>query len=153
MQLGCEKTVQKNLKIILISLWVVVGVAVGGVAAGVWWYRQHQPAAGVNLGYSPDAAEHRLGVQFDSPSFTLTDQDGKPFDSKQLHGKIWVADFVFTGCTSYCPMMTQQMAEFQKQTAGSGINMVSFSVDPVNDTPAVLTTYATAAKADLSRWH
>jgi protein SCO1/2 len=143
----------KNLKIILISLWVVVGVAVGGVAAGVWWYRQRQNTAAIHFGLSPDAAEHRLDVLFDSPVFTLTDQDAKPFDSKSLRGKIWVADFVFTGCSSYCPLMTQQMAEFQKQTVGSEINMVSFSVDPVNDTPAVLMAYTLAARADLSRWH
>jgi protein SCO1/2 len=148
---------QRRLKMILVSLWVIVGVAVGGVTAGVWWYRQHQNVAAINLGFSPDPADagdsHHLEPMFDAPAFTLTDQNGKPFGTPQLRGKIWVADFVFTTCTGLCPMMTQQMSEFQKQTAGSGIQMVSFSVDPEHDTPAVLTAYAADARADLSRWH
>ena len=147
-------TVQRNLKIILISLWVIAGLAVGGVAAGVWWYRQHQGTAGVNLTFSSEQSDsHRLGPLFDAPAFTLTDQDGKSFNSTQLNGKVWVADFVFTTCTGLCPMMTEQMHEFQKMTDGSGINMVSFSVDPEHDTPAALTVYANMNKADLSRWH
>ena len=134
-------------------MWVVVGISVGGVAAGVWLYRQHQNIAAINLG-SPDAGDgHRLEPMFDAPGFTLTDQDGKVFDSGQLHGKVWVADFVFTTCTGLCPMMTEQMHEFQKLTDGSQIQIVSFSVDPEHDTPAALMAYAKMNKADLSRWH
>jgi protein SCO1/2 len=146
---------QKNLKIILISLWVIVGLAVGGVTAGVLWYRQHQAGPVINIArVAPDTDSiQTLPPMFDAPAFTLTDQDGKPFDSRNLRGKVWVADFVFTTCTGLCPMMTQQMSEFQKQTLGSDIQMVSFSVDPEHDTPAVLKTYATDAKADLNRWH
>jgi protein SCO1/2 len=144
----------KNLKIVLVSLWVIVGLTVGGVTAGVWWYRQRQPVAAINLGMSPDSWDpHHLEPMFDAPDFTLTDQDGKPFGSKQLRGKIWVADFVFTTCTGLCPVMTEQMHEFQKLTSESGIQMVSFSVDPEHDTPAALTQYARMNNADLSRWH
>jgi protein SCO1 len=64
-----------------------------------------------------------------------------------------VADFVFTTCTGLCPVMTEQMHEFQKLTKDSGIQMVSFSVDPEHDTPAALTAYANMNKADLSCWH
>ena len=32
------------------------------------------------------------------PAFTLTDQRGQPFGSRELAGKIWVADFIFTSC-------------------------------------------------------
>jgi protein SCO1/2 len=147
---------QKKLKIILIAVWTVAGLAVGGVAAGVWLYRatQHSPSIQLN-GTDPDA--HLLDALFDAPSFTLIDQDGKPFDSSALKGKVWVADFVFTTCTSLCPMMTQQMHDFQQKTAGSPtgstVQMVSFSVDPEHDTPAALKDYAQTNKADLSRWH
>jgi protein SCO1/2 len=146
---------KKNLKIILIALWAVAGLTVGGVAAGVWWYRAVQRGSPENPNWhsvnEPDP--HRLDPMYDAPPFTLTDQDGKPFGNAQLHGKVWVADFVFTTCTGLCPMMTEQMRAFQKATAGSAIQMVSFSVDPENDTPAVLAAYAVRNKADLSRWH
>ena len=42
-----------------------------------------------------------------------------------MHGKIWVADFIFTQCNSLCPLMTQNMADFQKKTAGLDVQMVS----------------------------
>jgi protein SCO1/2 len=144
----------KQLKILLIALWVVVGLTVGGVVAGVLWYRSNQPAASaVTFNNDPTAGNRHLDKLYDTPAFTLTDQDAKPFDSQKLHGKVWVADFVFTNCTSFCPMMTQQMADFQNRTAGTDIQMVSFSVDPERDTPAVLAAYANNAKADLTRWH
>jgi protein SCO1/2 len=143
-------------KTILIAMWVVTGLTVAGVAAGVWFYRQRTgtpPAAHVFADEETDGAPLQLKPLFDAPTFSLTDQDGKPFTSQQLRGKVWVADFVFTSCTSLCPMMTQQMTEFQKSTPGSPVQMVSFSVDPENDTPKVLKGYADAAKADLTRWH
>jgi protein SCO1/2 len=143
----------KKLKIILISLWVVSGLAVGGVAAAVLLYRANQKGSGA-VQFNPtgvNADPHRLDPIFDAPAFKFIDQDGKPFDSSQLHGKVWVADFVFTSCSSFCPLMTQQMHELQKKTAA--VQLVSFSVDPEHDTPAVLKTYAQSYGADLSRWH
>ena len=50
-------------------------------------------------------------------------------------------------------MMTRNMFEFQKQTPGLAVDMVSFSVDPERDTPAVLKEYAATNKADETRWH
>lgn len=145
---------QKNLKIVLIGLWVVVGVTVGGVAATVWWYRSTQISPFVQLSsIQPEADAHRLDPLFDAPVFTLTDQEGKPFSSRQLAGKVWVADFIFTSCTGLCPMMTEQMRVFQQKTAGSPVQMVSFSVDPEHDTPAELKAYAQRNKSDLTRWH
>jgi protein SCO1/2 len=144
----------KNLKIILIALWVIAGLAVGGVAAGVWLYRANQKSLAVQLNPGgTDADPHRLDPMFDAPAFKFIDQDGKPFDSAQLRGKVWVADFVFTSCTSYCPLMTQQLHDFQLRTAGLPVQMVSFSVDPEHDTPAELKKYAAMNNADLSRWH
>src|SRR5581483_6295140 len=32
------------------------------------------------------------------PEFALTDQTGQPFGTRDLRGKIWVADFIFTSC-------------------------------------------------------
>ena len=48
------------------------------------------------------------------PSFSLVDQEGQKFDRAQLAGKVWVADFVFTGCSEACPKLTGEMAKLQK---------------------------------------
>ena len=88
------------------------------------------------------------------PSFKLVDQRGAPYTSSSMLGHATVVDFVFTRCTSSCPRLTAQMAELQKRFAkdGSDARLVSFSVDPDNDTPAVLSDYAARTGADPARW-
>ena len=42
------------------------------------------------------------------PDFELTTQTGNPLSRKDLNGKIWVADFIYTTCTGPCPLMTRK---------------------------------------------
>jgi protein SCO1/2 len=88
------------------------------------------------------------------PSFHLVDAGGAAFNSESMRGHASVVDFVFTRCPSSCPRLTARMAELQARltTDGSGARLVSFSVDPENDTPPVLDAYARKAGADPSRW-
>jgi protein SCO1/2 len=89
------------------------------------------------------------------PSFELTASDGKAFSSAALEGKIWIADFIFTTCPGPCPRMSAQMKRVEKATAGMipGVEIVSFTVDPEHDKPAVLADYAKRYAADTARWH
>ena len=73
--------------------------------------------------------------------FQLTNQDGKPFGSSQLAGKIWIADFVFTSCRGPCPIISTRMSELQKPLRDSDVHLISFTVDPDTDTPEVLHGY------------
>ena len=57
---------------------------------------------------------------------------------QQLAGKIWIADFIFTKCPGPCPIISTRMSELQKPLEKSDAHLVSFSVDPENDTPAGL---------------
>jgi protein SCO1/2 len=88
------------------------------------------------------------------PAFTLTDQRGQPFGLADLKGKVWVADFVFTSCPTVCPKLTRKMREIQHRARNLGdvFHLVTFSVDPANDTPAVLAAYAAEYHADTRRW-
>jgi protein SCO1/2 len=83
--------------------------------------------------------------------FTLTDQAGKPFGAADLRGKVWVANFIFTRCTTICPIFTEKMSGLERQ-ADPSLRFVSFSVDPEFDAPPVLLAYARARHADLARW-
>ncbi|MFS0776418.1 lipoprotein [Neobacillus sp. 3P2-tot-E-2] len=77
--------------------------------------------------------------------FTAVTQDNKPFEKKNLDGKIWVADFIFTNCADVCPPMTANMTKLQKMVDEEelkNVEFVSFSVDPTVDTPEKLTEYA-----------
>lgn len=88
--------------------------------------------------------------------FSSINQDGQDFGLKDLKGKIWVADFIFTNCTTVCPPMTFNMAKLQNMVKEEGIEnveFISFSIDPVVDTPEVLKTYAEQYNIDPSNWN
>ena len=88
------------------------------------------------------------------PEFKLTERDGTDIGLAQLHGKIWIADFIYTTCTDTCPLQTAAMAELQKEfAANTDVQLVSVSVDPVRDTPKVLSAYADKHAADRRRWY
>src|SRR6266700_7402448 len=76
------------------------------------------------------------------PSFQFTNQNGQPFGSAQLAGKIWIADFIYTTCPGPCPMISSRMSELQKPLQKTDVHLVSFSVNPEKDTPEVLRGYA-----------
>jgi len=87
------------------------------------------------------------------PPFQLTAQDGQPFDSRSLAGRIWVADFFFTQCPGPCPLMNARMRQVQSETAGlADVRLVSFTVDPAHDTPPVLAAYSKHFLAQPGRW-
>lgn len=86
------------------------------------------------------------------PPFQLTNQDGQPFGSAQLQGKIWIADFVFTSCSGPCPMISSRMSELQRPLENSDVHLVSFTVDPQTDTPSVLREYSERLQAKAGRW-
>ena len=91
-----------------------------------------------------------LPIYGEVPDFELTAQMGNQLSRKDLQGKVWVADFIYTTCTGPCPLMTQKMRSIQ--AAQPEIRLVSFSVDPEHDTPATLATYAAASRAK-SNWY
>ena len=91
------------------------------------------------------------------PQFELTAQTAQPFDSHSLDGHIWVANFIYTNCPGPCPLMSHQMHGIQLSTQSPppstpSVKLVSFTVDPAHDTPAVLAGYAKHFQADPSRW-
>ena len=86
------------------------------------------------------------------PPFQLTNQDGKPFGSSNLAGKIWIADFIYSTCPGPCPMISTRMSEMQKPLEKTDVQLVSFSVDPEKDTPEVLRSYAEKLHARDERW-
>ncbi|WP_255428598.1 SCO family protein [Sporosarcina sp. resist] len=87
--------------------------------------------------------------------FSFTNQEGKKLGLDDLKGKVWIADFVFTNCTTVCLPMMANMTELQGKLKEEDLNvqLISFSVDPAIDTPEVLKEYAGNYNADLSSWN
>jgi protein SCO1/2 len=87
------------------------------------------------------------------PPFTMTDSNGKTFDSKELEGKAWVVDFIYTQCPGPCPRMTSQMHKIQQQVSGQAdVRLISISVDPDHDSPPVLNAFAHRFGGPTSQW-
>jgi protein SCO1 len=85
------------------------------------------------------------------PDFALTDRSGARIALSELKGKIWLADFIYTACKDACPLESAAMAQLQNDLPDR-LKLVSFSVDPERDTPAVLARYAEGFHADPARW-
>ena len=83
------------------------------------------------------------------PRFMLTERSGNAVRASDLEGSVWIAGFIFTRCPDVCPALTARMADLQKALAGEpAIQLVSISVDPTHDTPAILRDYAAQAGAN-----
>lgn len=87
-------------------------------------------------------------------AFSLQNQSAKGVSADTLRGKVWVAAFFFTRCPSICPRITRRMRALQVAAAqhAQALELVSFSVDPENDTPPALLAYAQRFDADLQHW-
>jgi protein SCO1/2 len=87
-------------------------------------------------------------------AFSLVNQQGETMSAEGLRGKVWVAAFFFTRCPTICPRITRRLRALQiaSQTSPKPPLLVSFSVDPENDTPPILLEYAKRYGADLRTW-
>jgi len=83
---------------------------------------------------------------YEVPDVTLLAPDGGRVSLASLlgSGKPVMLNFIFTSCTTICPVMTATFTAVQKEL-GEGrreVQMVSISIDPQHDTPARLAAYA-----------
>ncbi len=93
-----------------------------------------------------------LPVLWATPDFSFTSQTGATVTSAGLKGHVWIADFIFTRCTTVCPLITAQMTWLQRQLADPQVRFISFSVDPEHDTQQALAAYAERWNRDDTRW-
>ena len=85
--------------------------------------------------------------------FDLMNQDGEAFSSKSVSKKIWVVEYFFASCMGICPIMNEQMKRIQSAYySDTNVVILSFTVDPENDTPKVLKEYANAHESAAGKW-
>lgn len=102
---------------------------------------------------TPTQRTRHVDPQFPVGEFALTERSGKTVSHTDLHGKVWVASFVFTRCTGPCPQVSATMARLQQELADkSDLRLVTFTVDPANDDSAELKRYAEHFRAHPERW-
>jgi protein SCO1/2 len=101
----------------------------------------------------PAAAEYpRTEVSVEIPEVTLTRTDGIRVPLRKLlaDGKPVMVQFIFTTCTTICPVMSAVFATVREELGPErkDLRMISFTIDPEHDTPAILGEYAKLFDAD-----
>ena len=92
------------------------------------------------------------------PVFSLTTEAGRRFTHADLRGRVTAVTFIFTRCPvpEFCPLMVKRFQQVQRELerdpALRDVRLLSVTLDPAFDTPAVLAAYANAMGAHSGRW-
>lgn len=96
----------------------------------------------------------RVGIGHRIGDFSFLNQNGKEISLDDVNGKVFVAEYFFTTCGTICPRMTEQMTRVQKRFKGNeNVKILSFTVDPANDTVQAMRAYASKHGAVDGQWH
>jgi protein SCO1/2 len=89
-----------------------------------------------------------------APKFELVNQDNVKISNETYKGKVYVLEFFFSTCPSICPKMNLSMLQIEKTFFGNpNFGIVSISIDPEHDTPAVLKTHRELLGVKSSNWN
>ena len=127
---------------------VTVGVVLSIVLVGLVIHQLQTPPV---MPRRP--ALERLALYGPAPDFSLTERSGKPVSTRDLRGRVWIADFIYTKCKDTCPLQSRAVAALQADLKAHGdLRSVSITVDPLTDSTALLSQYADRYGADPERW-
>src|SRR5216683_8010976 len=108
--------------------------------------------AGLTPSFAEVGTTSYLPVIMTVPSFRLSDTNRRVESLSDLRGKVVMLDFMYTHCTSQCPMIAQRLGRVAAalklaNRPGREARIVSISFDTQRDTPAYLAGYAKAIGA------
>jgi protein SCO1/2 len=144
---------------LLIAL--LIGLPAGRLALGAPEADCHSDEAGKSAHEAHEAGSAGTGYERSSspyavPQVTLIDRDGGEVSLAALLGtpRPVMLNFIFTSCTTICPIMTATFVAAQRELAEKGQRplLVSVSIDPEYDTPERLAEYARRQGA-RQPWH
>jgi protein SCO1 len=89
-----------------------------------------------------------------SPDIYVLDQNGQRINFYRglIQDKTVVINFIYTRCTSSCPISSSVFGQVQQKVKNQTVHFISISVDPTNDTPEKLLNFANSFKAGPN-WH
>jgi protein SCO1/2 len=131
---------------------VALSLVVAGGILG-WTHALADSAPDPHAHCHPDAAAApalkratRTTANYVVPKISLVRDDGKTVSlpAELDDGRPVVLDFIFTTCTSICPVMSRVLSGLQDKLGDQRgrVHLVSISIDPEQDTPARLAEYA-----------
>lgn len=92
------------------------------------------------------------------PNFAMIDQHGNFLQIRELRGKAFVLNFIFTRCraATMCPASTTRMSELQGLAREGGmeeLHFVTITFDPEYDSPGILRQYADSYGLEHDTFH
>ena len=85
--------------------------------------------------------------------FAFTNQDGKKITEQDVKGKVFVAEYFFTTCKSWCPIMHANMRiVYDRFKNEKNFLILSHTSDPATDSAATLKRYADSMNVDTDKW-
>lgn len=151
-----------------------LGLSLAITAAGYVSYNwtntqtdQSEKTVALSEGSGPDARVAANLLSPDTPArgplrteelkhIKLTDQDGKTFSLDDLKGETLLVNFMFASCISICPVQTTALRrvhnEMQLNPEKDRIKILSISIAPLSDTPALLKQFAQRFEIDKPSW-
>jgi protein SCO1/2 len=84
----------------------------------------------------------------------LVDQTGQTFTFSSLHGKPLIVTFVAAHCTDACPLVNAQFQQADQLFVmhHMDVRLLTITLDPEHDPPAVMRDLARRFSADPHRW-
>lgn len=93
-----------------------------------------------------EKSQKRSIEHYTIPDVKLIDQNGdeKTLDDFLDADKLVVVDFIFTTCTTICPVLSAGLTNFHKKLGedASNVSFISITIDPEHDKPDVLKAYS-----------
>lgn len=87
------------------------------------------------------------------PNFSFLNQDSVMITQDLFKGKVYVADFFFTSCTTICPSMHRNLkAVYEDYKSNPEVMYLSHTIDFKYDKPSVLKKYANKLGVDTKKW-
>ncbi|VVP91064.1 hypothetical protein PS918_03239 [Pseudomonas fluorescens] len=104
-------------------------------------------SADEHAGHTPPKSASAESAQVKFADVALVDQNGKTvrLEKDLVSNKIVVMSFIYTSCTTVCPVVSSIMGKVQKQLGarvGTEVQLVSISIDPQRDDAKRLNDYA-----------
>jgi protein SCO1/2 len=76
-----------------------------------------------------------------------------PFSNENIKGKVFIANFFFTRCPSICPPMRTKLIDIGENFKNDpNFMIVSHTIDPENDSVAVLMNYSDSTGIPSEKW-
>ena len=91
-------------------------------------------------------------IDYKVEGFNFTDQLGQPFTENRTNGKVYVANFFFTSCSSICPPMRNKLINLLSTIKDDDFFVASFSINPDFDSIDKLFAYSKNTTISPERW-